>query len=120
MHHISFISTRGKDIPLPCFIISHSSRLSSIVLSHFLLDLRLVHLKSGQIRGQSSASSIVFSESVLANIGAALNGIGNEGPDDEGYEGSKVIYSEQPLAVGLLEPDPHDSFSEGEGPSGTA
>ena len=115
MHHISFISTRGKDIPLPCFIVSHSSRLSSIVLSHFLLDLRSVYLKSGQIpRGQSLVSSIVFSESVFANIGAALNGFGDEGPDEEDSEGSRVVYSEQPLAVGLLELDLHDSFSEEE------
>ena len=58
-------------------------------------------------------SSIVFSEPAFANIGAALNGFGDEGPDEEDSEGSRVIYSEQPLSVGLLELDLHDSFSGG-------
>ncbi|KAK7688670.1 hypothetical protein QCA50_008208 [Cerrena zonata] len=87
--------------------------LTSIILAHFLLDLRSVYLKNGQL---DADSSIQFSESILANMGASLNDAWVGDVMNRDSE-SETVLSDKPLSVGLLDSDiDHNTNDTGEQP----
>ena len=85
-------------------IISHS--LTSILLSHFILDLRSIHLSEDDISGSThQVTSVIFASNIEGNLGASLDiswATGEERDIDEG-EDTNIVYSDNPVAVGLID-----------------
>ena len=83
---------------------ARTPRLNSILLSHFILDLRSIYSKNRDhdITEQSS-TTLHFVTNIEGNIGATLftsRFTGRE-RDEEDEEG--ISYSDYPFATGLLE-----------------
>ena len=77
-------------------------RLNSILLSHFILDLRSIYSKNRDIT-EPSSTTLHFVANIEGNIGATLftsRFTGRE-RDEEDEEG--ISYSDHPFATGLLE-----------------
>ena len=80
--------------------------LTSILLSHFILDLRSIHLSKYDTSGSAhQATSVRFATNIEDHLGAGLNvseATGEERDIDE-EEDNDIVYSEHLLAVGLID-----------------
>ena len=86
-------------------IISYS--LTSILLSHFILDLHsIIHLSEGDSSGSThQVTSVRFASNIEGNLGASLDiswATGEE-RDIDSEEDNDIAYSDNPLAVGLID-----------------
>ena len=81
-------------------IISHS--LISILLSHFILDLRSIPLSEDDTSGSThQVTSVRFASNIEGNLGASLDvswATGEERDIDE-EEDNDIVHSDHPLAV---------------------
>ena len=99
----------NKFIPLySCYnnpnIISYS--LTSILLSHFILDLRSIHLSEDDTSGSTrQVTSVRFASNIGANLGGSLDisWATGEDQDIDEEEDNDIVYSDNPLAVGLTD-----------------
>ncbi|CAL1714727.1 unnamed protein product [Somion occarium] len=83
-----------------------NNAVASILISRFLLDLRLVYLSDG--RGtesdQPEMSSVHFATAVLGNIGAPVeytSWLSGSDHDRESEGGNSIVYTNDPLATAL-------------------
>ena len=80
--------------------------LTSILLSHFILDLRSIHLSEDDTSGSThQVTSVRFASNIEGNLGASLDiswATGEERDIDE-EEDNDIVYSDNPLAVGLID-----------------
>ena len=79
--------------------------LTSILLSHFILDLRsIIHLSEDDTSGSThQVTSVRFACNIEGNLGASLDiswATGEE-RDTDGEEDNDIAYSDNPVAVGL-------------------
>ena len=85
-------------------IISYS--LTSILLSHFILDLRSIPLSEDDTSGSThQVTSVRFATNIEGNLGASLDiswATGEERDIDE-EEDNDIVYSDNPLAVELID-----------------
>ena len=85
------------------YIIYYS--FTSILLSHFILDLRSIHLSEDDTSGSThQLTSIRFASKIETNLGASLHvswATGKERDIDE-EEDDNIVYSDNPVAVGLI------------------
>ena len=85
-------------------IISYS--LTSILLSHFILDLRSIPLSEDESSGSThQVTSVRFASNIEGNLGGSLDiswATGEERDIDE-EEDDDIVYSDNPLAVGLID-----------------
>ena len=85
-------------------IISYS--LASILFSHFILDLRSFHLSKGDTSASTyQVTSVRFATNIEENLGAILDiswATGEERDIDE-EEDNDIVYSDNSLAVGLID-----------------
>ncbi|CAL1698436.1 unnamed protein product [Somion occarium] len=106
----------GQTPSASCFIFINDA-LTSIVVSRFILDLRSVYLSAdGDQQTQPSVSTVHFASVIAGNIGASLHGswatgdprhnVGQEAEQEEAEQEALEVYSDNPLAVGLLDDDP--------------
>ena len=83
-----------------------SSSLTSILLSHFILDLRSIHLSEDDTSGSThQVTSVRFATNIEGNLGATLNiswATGEERDIDE-EEDDDIVYCDNPHAVGLID-----------------
>ena len=85
-------------------IISYS--LSSILLSHFILDLRSIPLSEDDTSGSThQVTSVRFASNIEGNLGASLDVSWATGEDQDidEEEDNDIVYSDNPLAVGLTD-----------------
>ena len=79
--------------------------LTSILLSHFILDLRSIPLSEDDTSGSTNqVTSVRFASNIEGNLGASLDvswATGEERDIDE-EEDNNIVYSNNPLAVGLI------------------
>ena len=99
----------NKLIPLYSYhnntnIISYS--LTSILLSHFILDLRSIPLSEDDSSGSThQVTSVRFASNIGENLGGSLDiswATGEERNIDE-EEDNNIVYSDNPVAVGLID-----------------
>ena len=81
--------------------------LTSILLSHFILDLRsIIHLSEDDTSGSThQVTSVRFASNIEGNLGASLDiswATGEERDIDE-EEDDNIVYSDNPPAVGLVD-----------------
>ena len=85
-------------------IISYS--LTSILLSHFILDLRSIHLSTDDTSGSTrQVTSVRFASNIGENLGGSLDiswATGEERDIDE-EEDNNIVYSDNPVAVGPID-----------------
>ena len=79
---------------------------TSILLSHFILDLRSIHLSEDETSGFAhQVTSVRSASNIEGNLGASLDtswATGEErGTDEE--EDDNPVYSNNPPAVGLID-----------------
>ena len=83
-----------------------SSSLTSILLSHFILDLRSIPLSEDDTSGSThQVTSVRFASNIEGNLGASLDiswATGEERYIDE-EEDNDNVYSDNPLAVGPID-----------------
>ena len=93
--------------PYPCNntdIIYYS--LTSILLSHFILELRSIHLSKYDTSGSAhQATSVRFATNIEENLGASLHvsWAAGEQPDIDGEEDNNLVYFDHPLAARLID-----------------
>ena len=79
---------------------------TSILLSHFILDLRSIHLSEDDTSGSThQVTSVRFASNIEGNLGASLDiswATGEERDIDE-EEDDDIVYSDNPLAVGPID-----------------
>ncbi|CAL1698303.1 unnamed protein product [Somion occarium] len=83
-----------------------NSSLASVLISHFILDLRSVYRSNANSDApEHSVSSVRFASAVVANLGASLDASWvtgrSENCDDADEEPTQ--FSNNPLGVGLLD-----------------
>ena len=75
---------------------------TSILLSHFILDLRSIHLSEDDTSGSThQVTSVRFATNIEGNLGASLDiswATGEERDIDE-EEDNNIVHSDHPLAV---------------------
>ena len=80
--------------------------LTSILFSHFILDLRSIHLSEDDTSGSTrQVTSVRFASNIEGNLGASLDiswATGEERDIDE-EEYDDVVYSDDPHSVGLID-----------------
>ena len=80
--------------------------LTSILLSRFILDLRSIYLAKGDTSSSANqVTSVRFASNIEENLGASLDiswATGEERDIDE-EEDTNIVYSDNPLAVGLID-----------------
>ena len=80
--------------------------LTSILLSHFILDLRSIHLSEDDTSGSThQATSVRFASDIEENLGGSLDiswATGEE-RDIEEEEDNDIVYSDNPIAVGPID-----------------
>ena len=80
--------------------------LTSILLPHFILDLRSIPLSEDESSGSThQATSVRFASNIEGNLGASLDvswATGEE-RDIDSEEDNDIAYSDNPLAVGLID-----------------
>ena len=85
-------------------IISYS--LTSILLSHFILDLRSIHLSEDDSSGSThQVTSVRFASNIGENLGGSLDiswATGEE-RDIEEEEDNDIVHSDHSLAVGPID-----------------
>ena len=98
-------SVSNKLIPLYSCHNNHNIiyySLTSVLLSHFMLDLRSIHLSKDDTSGSArQVTSVRFATNIEENLGASLDvswATGQERDIDE-EEDNDIVYSDHPLAV---------------------
>ena len=85
------------------YIIYYS--FTSILLSHFILDLRSIHLSEDDTSGSThQVTSVRFASNIGENLGGSLDiswATGEERDIDE--EDNDIVYSDNPVAVGPID-----------------
>ena len=81
--------------------------LTSILLSHFILDLRsIIHLSEDDTSGSTrQVTSVRFATNIDGNLGGSLDiswATGEERNID-GEEDDNIVYSDNPVAVGPID-----------------
>ena len=80
--------------------------LTSVLLSHFILDLRSIPLSEDDTSGSThQVTSVRFASNIGENLGGSLDiswATGEERDIDE-EEDNDIVYSDNPLAVGLID-----------------
>ena len=80
--------------------------LTSILLSHFILDLHSFPLSEDDTSGSThQVTSVRFASNIGENLGGSLDiswATGEERDIDE-EEDNDIVYSDNPLAVGLID-----------------
>ena len=79
---------------------------TSILLSHFILDLRSIHLSEDDTSGSThQVTSVRFASNIEGNLGATLDGSWATGEerDIDSEEDNDIAYSDNPVAVGLID-----------------
>ena len=92
-----------------CSLIIHKSvnRLTSILLSGFILDLRTIYLaNASESQGTQNMTSLQFVATFQDNLGASLHASWLTDTDSS-TEDEEIRFSEHPFVAGLLEPE-HD------------
>ena len=99
----------NKLIPLYSYHNNHNIiyySLTSILFSHFILDLRSIHLSEDDTSGSThQVTSVRFATNIEGNLGASLDiswATGEERDIDE-EEDDNPVYSDNPPAVGLID-----------------
>ena len=95
-------------------IISYS--LTSILLSHFILDLRSIPLSEDESSGSThQVTSVRFASNIEGNLGASLDisWATGEDQDIDEEEDNDIVYSDNPLAVGLTDIRTDDEERQG-------
>ena len=80
--------------------------LTSILLSHFILDLRSIPLSEDESSGSThQVTSVRFASNIEGNLGASLDisWATGEDQDIDEEEDNDIVYSDNPLAVGLTD-----------------
>ncbi|KAK7677133.1 hypothetical protein QCA50_019842 [Cerrena zonata] len=81
--------------------------IASILISHFILDLRGVYLGDGDEWDENTSISLNFGDSVIGNLGAPLDSAWVEGQSGKERnteeEDESIKFSRNPLSVGLLD-----------------
>ena len=101
-------SVNNKSIPLySCdnTDITHYS-LTSILLSHFMLDLRSIHLSEDDTFSSAhQVTSVRFATNIEGNLGASLDISWATGEERDIYEeeDNDIVPSDHPLAVELID-----------------
>ena len=82
-------------------------RLTSILLSHFMLDLRSIYLKgSDPTHASDHVTTLAFVSNVEGNLGASLDAswaTSQRTDSDTEEDEDEIQYSDNPLATGLLD-----------------
>ena len=82
-------------------------RLTSILLSHFMLDLRSIYLKgSDPTHASDHITTLAFVSNVEGNFGASLDAswaTSQRTDSDTEEDEDEIQYSDNPLATGLLD-----------------
>lgn len=90
-------------VPQETKLIFSTYRLTSILLSHFILDLRSIHYTHNSTSQLSDESTTLrFATSIQGNLGASLDGSWATGQERDIEEDIEIQYSNNPLATGLL------------------
>lgn len=77
--------------------------MTSISLSHFILDLRSIYLPASIPSTSSHRNTTLhFASNVQGNFGASLDDSWATGEERDIEEEEEIQYSENPLATGLL------------------
>lgn len=85
-------------------VLTINSSITSILLSHFLLDLRSIYQSDSNNSNSEPGSTIHFANSIVGNMGATLDAPWTtEDDEDRRLEDQSVTYSHNPFATGLLE-----------------
>ena len=99
----------NKLVPLYSFYNNHniiSYSFTSILLSHFILDLRSFPLSEDDTSGSThQVTSVRFASNIGENLGGSLDiswATGEERDIDE-EEDNDIVYSDNPVAVGLID-----------------
>ena len=99
----------NKLIPLYSWHNNHNIiyySFTSILLSHFILDLRSIPLSEDESSGSThQVTSVRFASNIEGNLGASLDiswATGEERDIDE-EEDDNPVYSDNPPAVGLID-----------------
>lgn len=75
--------------------------ITSVILSHFILDLRSIyHRPTQSLDSKSQQSSIQFASAIEGNIGATLNVSWASG-EERITEDDEIQYSDHPFSTGL-------------------
>ena len=78
-------------------------RLNSVLLSHFILDLRSIYLIESSHSGVSRKSlTLQFTTHIQGNLGATLDDSWATRIESR-VEEESILYSNNPLAAGLLD-----------------
>ena len=79
--------------------------LTSVLLSHFILDLRSVYLSTNDTSGSThQVTSVSFAINIEENLGAILDVSWATGEEpDINEEDNDIVYSDHPLAVRLID-----------------
>ncbi|KAK7692452.1 hypothetical protein QCA50_004077 [Cerrena zonata] len=81
--------------------------LNSILLSHFILDLRSIYAIGSKPSDSSQSSykteTVQFAAHIQSNLGASLDSSWATGEESTFEEVDKIQYSDNPLVTGLLE-----------------
>ena len=83
-----------------------SYSLTSILLSHFILDLRSIHLSEDDSSGSThQVTSVRFASNIEGNLGGSLDILWATGEDQDidEEEDDDMVYSDNPHAVGLVD-----------------
>ena len=78
------------------------TRLNSILLSHFILDLRSIHLSEDDTSGSThQVTSVRFASNIGENLGCSLDvsWVTGEEQDIDEIEDNDIVHSDHPLAV---------------------
>ncbi|KAK7683435.1 hypothetical protein QCA50_013266 [Cerrena zonata] len=78
--------------------------LTSIILSHFILDLRSIyHTTKNPSQTSSKLSSLHFASAIEGNMGATLATSLGSNREDQEEETEKIQYSDYPFSTGLAD-----------------
>ncbi|KAK7683429.1 hypothetical protein QCA50_013260 [Cerrena zonata] len=93
-------STGGPDVSA---FINIQQALTSIVLSHFILNLRSIyHTTSNPLQTSSRQSSLYFASAIEGNMGATLSASFGSSRGEE-KETEEIQYSAYPFSTGLAD-----------------
>ena len=99
-------------------ILTSNHSLNSILLSHFILDLRSIYLIEKKPTNTSQqATSLQFAANFQGTMGASLDTAWVTGQERHFEEDEETRYSDDPLATGLLDDEKETSgeMDQGDG-----
>lgn len=89
--------------------------VKSILLSHFILDLRSIYPVTSDVTNHShKVTSLQFAVGIENNLGTTLHLSRFTGEERFIEDEDQIIYSQNPLATGLLASEPESFGEDGE------